>query len=394
MGYGQTEEGGENMNGNLLNDVTENKGVLKILKASATLVIIISAGFGWLMTSYGFALTRILPTEALISQKSLSYLLASALHASLVILYITLSISFGRRRIVSSLSLLLPFLCLLTITVYFSFLSIAYEAKGTLTLNKLFSDMKSLDQMITQTDNHIKITFLTKIDALERLARDSDRGFDETSIAACGPICRRHLNSRADLLSRFSLLTQDIPGSNLNTITDVNDLWITVVARYDRFIKKVALFDEFAKEENLPSLSLLKLKDQYAKVQERFGQKDSMDKISVIMNRANRFLKSIFPGEKMDEDIAFFLFLTLAALPEAINFTVMLALAALHKPAQMPIKELEKDIEDEKKIFRLEREYMTTRNLRHLFRRAHNKIFRNNTASEMSENSIGGDNNG
>ena len=362
---------------NLINEINENKDLANILAAAAVLAILISAFFGWLMTSYGLVLTRILPAEALISQKALSYLLATVIHATLAILYITLSLSFGSRRITSSLSLSLPFMALITITVYFSFLSISYEAKGSATFDKLLSDIKSLDQKITQSDHHIKTTFSTQIDALEKLARDSNRGFDETGVASCGSICKRYLNERSELLSRFSMLAQEIPSKNLAADADVNEGWRFVGARYESFLKKVSPFDEFVKESKMSPVSWLELNDHYVRLQDSFGQKDSVDKISLVMNRANNFLESLLSREKGDKDVAFFLFLILAALPEAINFTLMLALAALHKPAQMPTKDFEQTLEDEKKRFRLEREYLTTRNLHDLFRKVHSKVFRN-----------------
>ncbi len=364
------------MSRDIFNGMNDSNVLIKILVAAALLVILTSAYFGWLMTSFGLVLTRILPADALISQRALSYLLAFVIHATLVILYITLSRSLGNRRITSSLSLILPFAVLLTITVYFSFLSISYEAKGTATFDKLVSDIRALDQKITQSDYHIRTTFLTKIAALERLARDSDRGFDETGIAACGPICKRYLNERSELLSRFSLLTQELPGKNLDTDNDVNEAWLFVSARYENFLKKVRPFDEFLKEANITSVSWLELKDQHDKVQESFRQKDSVDKISLVTNRVNTFLKGLLGKGKTGEDAAFFLFLILACLPEAINFSIMLSLVSLHKEAQMPTKELEQTLEDEKKRFRLMRDLITTRNLHNLFRKVHGKVFR------------------
>jgi hypothetical protein len=362
---------------NAFNGMNENNTPVRILVSAGILVILTSAFFGWLMTSFGLVLTRILPAEALISQQALSYLLAFVVHATLVILYITLSRSLGNRRINSSLSLLLPFAVLLMITVYFSFLSISYEAKGTATLDKVLFDIRALDQKITQSDYYIKSTFSTKIDALEKLARDSDRGFDETAIATCGPICKRYLNQRAELLSRFSLLTQELPTKNLDADNDVNEAWRFVGARYDSLLKKLSPFDEFLREAGMSSASWLELKDQFAKVQETFRQKDSVDKISLVTNRVNNFLKTLFATEKMNEDASFFLFLILACLPEAINFSIMLALASLQKEAQMPTKDLEQTLEDEKKRFRLMRELITTRNLHNLFRKVHGKVFRN-----------------
>jgi hypothetical protein len=177
---------------------------------------------------------------------------------------------------------------ILAITVYFSFLSIAYEAKGGGTFDKLFSDIKSLDQKITQSDYYIRTTFLTQIAATEKLARDSDRGFDETGIAVCGPICKSHLNKRSELLSRFSLLAQELPSKHSTADTDINEAWRFVSARYESFIKKVVSFDEFVKEANLSPVAWVELKELHAKMQERFGQKDSVDKISVLMDRAGR----------------------------------------------------------------------------------------------------------
>jgi hypothetical protein len=88
-------------------------------------------------------------------------------------------------------------------------------------------------------------------------------------------------------------------------------------------------------------------------------------------------LKALLLEWKLDDDAVFFLFLILAALPESINFTVMTALITLRKRAQMPTKVLEQTLEDEKKRFGLEREYIIMRKLHDLFRKAHSKVFRN-----------------
>ncbi|MDE2179619.1 MAG: hypothetical protein KGJ40_02075 [candidate division NC10 bacterium] len=371
------------MTGNLLTDINGSEFTLRIARVASLLVMVLSSFFGFLMTSYGLSLTHILPTQALISQRVLSHLLAFVIHASLAIVYIALSLSFGRRRIASSLGLLPPFIALATITIYFSFLSTTYEAKGSATFVKLLGDIKTLNHSLTQSDDLIKSTFLSEVAALEKLARDSDRGFDETAIAACGPICRTHLNRRSELIGRFSALTQGLPDEKVDVYTNITDAWRVVAARYDRFWKKVPTFDEFVTEVKLPPVSWPELKTQYAKAQENFAGKDAVDEISLAANRANSFVAGLLSsGEMKGEDAGFFLFLVVAVLPELINVGLMLALVSLCKPAQIATRELEQTLEDTKRKFKLERELLNIRNLHEAVKKAQGKIFRNDVESK------------
>ena len=287
------------------------------------LVICGSNLFGWLMSSWGIQLLKLLPSGTILSQRFLSFILAALIHLGLFIGYAMLA---KENRKNARYILLFAFLILIiSIVCYFSFVSITYESKSDASYESLNTDLDSFRTLLSQEDQKITAVFSSQLNHYQTIADNAAKGLDGTGIVKKGTNYFQAITARDNLSRRYGNLTYAVTHNALED-TDINIYWSSLKAQYQSLQGKITAYHQFVSKEGVSSQVSDLIDSEFQLIEKRFSQGEAVDKVGMTLKKVNDFITN-----KERSDITMYLYLIIAILPELLNFTMTILIGSARK---------------------------------------------------------------
>jgi hypothetical protein len=284
--------------------------------------------YSWTMTVTGFANTKLLPDNSVLSTNHIPLVVAGFIQLGILAFY--LSFPYFQRRYIH-LNLLAAIFAgaLILVTVVFSVFSITLTSQAESIVSHQVNLIRGMNKTLLDLDELISTTFRNQLVYYDALAKRACEGKDKSGIAQCGPIARSYHEKSNEAGAKFG--SQLGAGGNYSGV-DSDDLLTSLNAlrgNYVKFAQKVDIYKNFAREHELSSEAVSRafdsLKNEIDAFARSLNQKNP-DAKALVLSRVFEDFGALLRG---DADGPTYFALVVALLPDllSVTFTVVLLIA-------------------------------------------------------------------